>query len=1216
MNKRKKAIVVIAVFAILLPMIEGLLSISLWKTSASEPTPTALIDTDFLKVSYTAQNDTEKGVTSWLVHYDYDMVKAPNTINDAYEKGKIKIKLINGDIVSAADSNLQLPENQFQAGSVEKGSWIEEKSFANNGKGSFKYTAAIGSEPKLALQFDGENPVVIDSISTVATAETNEQETKPSTTEVFEVVENILVGKLADTYTLKGPAVENSAEKPQTQEKNVDNTKQAAQTKNTRALSATTVGKDLIISQDAIVDKVYVISKAATEYKDDVNNVATPTVVHKNNSVAHTGNYSSAEAALKSNETYKEFVDGAAGTAIVYNKGKTTTIPGHSVVGPPWWVPEKTESTNPYYNDISNSDTGTTLMKFTDKNNEKVSEEITLLYSHVGAYNAGTIGSPQYKEVGAVVTLSNIIIGGSPSSWTTKDGHPWMEFSHNLFSGVIYGNIHKFDIEFKFFDPASNSLPEKIETEEDLPTNYINFDEESKATMTFSSLNAEANRGVHFMDQAVHAHEFAGKLPSGGKDDGSLSTGTTLAFNNEGQYGFDDNSYYCTDNNTDPSTFTDYLGGATFATAAVTFPMTGVSHKYKFGSTQGRAWNTFASSSLAQVSQNPPTKTVQPLKQYQKGDSWDNPTGAESGFDQRYYNDLDRYNDGNDPWSLPEKYRVKGHDADKDDLADGVPEKASRFVKTGQEHYYFINQETIDVSSKSLIVPKQYIIKDKLPAGVELFGSDWKNSIVLYNLDGSIIRNPFANEEYNKDTGDLQLTLSENAATTINELSGEDGFYGKDFSLRLKVKVTNTVNDEINDLMENKANVTFVYGNTKDQQPDFNSNLVHTKVRDNKTTIEFEKIDGQGNPLSGVEFTLYKSDGSTSLASATSGNNGKVTFNHPVAPGNYVIKETQTPEGYEPIDDLKVTVDQNLNVTIKDSANNPITDNKVENHLYPFRLELQKIDGFGSALKGATFTLTKDSEIYTATSNSEGKITFTEDLKPGTYTLTETNTPAGYTSAGPWTIVISEDKTATLDGKALTVEYNVTAERWMVSPNEEAGKIVNQIKPFELSILKVADYTDAKLANATFELFKKEDKAFDNPLAEATTGDDGTAIFKDSNKEVYKLEAGKSYWVKEKDAPDGYILLEHPFELAVGENGEVTVKYNQSNVAVSDIHVNLTSDSANNTIQLTAKNTPEGSLPTTGGQGIKKFMTLSIAVLAIVGGLGAFYVYRNKKGGA
>lgn len=786
-----------------------------------------------------------------------------------------------------------------------------------------------------------------------------------------------------------------------------------------------------------------------------------------------------------------------------------------------------------------------------------------------------------------------------------------MEFSHNLFSGVIYGNIHKFDIEFNFFDAEKH--PNASAT--NMPSEFIDFSQGSDATMTFASLNGYKDIDLHFGVTATKAHEFAGRIDGGQAG----NFGSTLKFNPNGSCDYDKQSYYSkSDVNGGANSFTDYLGGATFATAAVTFPMTGTAHKYKFGSTQGRAWNTFASSSLAQVNQNPPTKTVQPLKQYQKGDSWNSPTGGVSGFEQRYYNDLDRYNDGNAPWSLPEKYRVKGHDADKEsELSEGVPNKAARYVETHQEHYYFINQETIDVSSKSLIVPKQYIIEDTLPAGVELSGSNWKNSIVLYNLDGSIISNPFSSENYNKTTGDLKLTLSENASTKINEQSGKDGFYGKDFSLRLKVKVTNTVDDKINDLMENKAKVTFVYGTKEGQKPAFETNLVHTKVRDNKTAIEFEKIDGQGNLLSGVEFTLYESNGRTVITSATS-IDGKVKFDKLVAPGNYVIKETETLEGYKPIGDLKVTVDQNLNVTIKDSADKPITDNKVKNHLYPFRLELLKTDGFGSKLDGVTFTLTKDDKKYTTKSKDGGKITFAEDLEPGTYTLAETETLDGYSRiANTWEIVISaKDKSATINGEKLTVIYNKDQERWLITPNNKIGKIENKIKAFELSILKIDEVTKNPLSNATFELFAKEDNEFKTPLAEATTDGSGKSVFKKEGN-VYELAAGKTYLVKEKTAPEGYILLAHPFEVEISEKGVVTITYNGKDIAKEDFKYELTKgDTNNNTIELTAKNTPEGSLPTTGGQGIKKFMTLSLVVLAIVGGLGAFYVYRNKKGGA
>lgn len=378
MTKRKKILIVVVVVAMLLPLLEGLFSISsIWRTSANEPTPTELINTDFLKVSYTSQNDTEKGTTSWLINYDYDMSKSTtNDVNGTYEKGKLKLKLTNGEIVSAADPNLQLPETQFQAGSVEKGSWIEAKSFTDNGKGSFKYTTAIGSEPKLALQFDGENPVVIDSISTVATSETSEEETVPSSTEEFEVVENILVGKSAETFTLKGPAVENPAEKTQTETKKANTTKQAVQPRNTRALS-TTVGKDLIISQDAIVEKVHVISKAATSGKSDYQ----PTIKHKNNLTAkHTEDYNSAAAAL-SDDTYKLFTAGAAGTAIVYNKSAN--------------------GTNPYYTAMKNSKKSnkTATMQFENSTGKMENEEITLIYDHVGGYIGADGLTPKKSEL-------------------------------------------------------------------------------------------------------------------------------------------------------------------------------------------------------------------------------------------------------------------------------------------------------------------------------------------------------------------------------------------------------------------------------------------------------------------------------------------------------------------------------------------------------------------------------------------------------------------------------------------------------------------------------------------------------------------------------------------------------------------------------------------------------------------------------------------------
>ncbi|MGM0139503.1 hypothetical protein IGI65_001959 [Enterococcus sp. DIV0755b] len=1193
MNKRKKIIVVIAVLAILLPILEGLLSMSsLWRTSANEPTSTEIINTDFLKVNYTAQNDTEKGTTSWLVNYDYDLSKSTgNELNGEFEKVKLKFNLTNGSAIQASDAGLQLAENEFQNG---EDGWIIQSAFSDKAKGSFKYTASTGTQPQLAFQMDGEKPLVIDTISSGVTSESQEKEAT-SVSEESEIIPNILADSLTKKHTLESsPATEEikqSAETEQTTKQNQSKAKSMLQANTPIA------GEDLIISQESIVDKITVISKAASEA--NVSTDYQPKIYHKDNNVAHTGDYSSAAEAVKTNVTYKNFTQGAAGTTIAY---------GYDV------------DNNPFYNAIKDSKTAPLQFLQGEK---WVNEELTLIYQNVGAYKSI---DGKYHQVGAVINLTNIIIGGTASSWTAKDGIPWMEFSHNLFSGVIYGNIHKFDIEFNFFDTAT--FPEI--NENSVPNQFIDFSESSKATMTFASLNGYGDINLHFSGTAKNAHEFAGKLDGNPNE---ATAGNTLKYHGNGSCSYDKQSYYSDGENK----FDDYLGGASFATAAVTFPMSGTSHKYKFGSTQGRAWNTFASSSLAQVEQNEPTKTVQPLKQYKKGDTWDNPTGEESGYEQRYYNDLDRYNDGDDPWSLPEEYRVKGHDADKaSELTSGVPTKESRFVKTGQEHYYFINQETIDVSSKSLVVPSQYIIEDTLPAGVELSESNWLDSITLYNVDGSTkfqtkemnestwnyeytdVTKLFDSSEYDRSTGKLKLVLTEEASRAINEKSGEDGFYGKDFSVRLKVKVTNTTNDNIPDLMANKAQVTFVYGEKDGQKLVSKTNFVHTKVRDNTTTIEFEKVDGMGNPLAGVEFKLYDEQGDGKpIATAKSTKNGQVKFDREVGPGKYIIKETQALEGYVAIEDLKVTVDQNLNVIITDKNDNKIEKNKVKNHLVPFRLELIKLDSFGNDLANVEFTLSNGNDTYKATSGEKGKITFTEDLKPGTYTLTETKTVNGYTGSGnKWEIIIGEDKTARMAGENLSVSYDKEAGRWLITANDEIGKIENTIKPFELSILKTDEVTNGKLADATFELFAADDTEFKNPLAKATTNGDGQATFKNKD-DVYELKAGETYYVKETSAPTGYILLKEPFKITISQDGTVAIEYAEKAIAKDDFNWKLIEgEDQNNTIELMAKNTPEGSLPTTGGQGIKKFMTFSLVALALVGGLGAFYVYRNKKGGA
>lgn len=111
-----------------------------------------------------------------------------------------------------------------------------------------------------------------------------------------------------------------------------------------------------------------------------------------------------------------------------------------------------------------------------------------------------------------------------------------------------------------------------------------------------------------------------------------------------------------------------------------------------------------------------------------------------------------------------------------------------------------------------------------------------------------------------------------------------------------------------------------------------------------------------------------------------------------------------------------------LTYTNKYNATNTKEGNTV--HVYTFDVDIYKVDATNDAkLDGATFTLTKGSDTFTATTADGGKATFT-GLEKGTYTLKETVAPAGYNlNNTEYTVTIGADGTvtstaydATLDG--------------------------------------------------------------------------------------------------------------------------------------------------------------------------------------------------------
>ena len=184
-----------------------------------------------------------------------------------------------------------------------------------------------------------------------------------------------------------------------------------------------------------------------------------------------------------------------------------------------------------------------------------------------------------------------------------------------------------------------------------------------------------------------------------------------------------------------------------------------------------------------------------------------------------------------------------------------------------------------------------------------------------------------------------------------------------------------------------------------------------------KTKIEFTKVKSDGTtPLAGVGFTLFKANGTTAIGTQVlSDATGKVSFPTQLPIGSYVVKETLTLPGYEPIDPMNLVV-SDTNATL--SVNGLPTGNKVVNRLKDFKLIVKKLDTVGNAVNGAKFKLesTTTSPPYSNELLSSNNLFEFTGLKPGTYTLTETQTPDGYIGLqNPITIMIDLDGNVKVD---------------------------------------------------------------------------------------------------------------------------------------------------------------------------------------------------------
>ena len=188
--------------------------------------------------------------------------------------------------------------------------------------------------------------------------------------------------------------------------------------------------------------------------------------------------------------------------------------------------------------------------------------------------------------------------------------------------------------------------------------------------------------------------------------------------------------------------------------------------------------------------------------------------------------------------------------------------------------------------------------------------------------------------------------------------------------------------------------------------------------------VEVLKTGKDGGPLAGAEFTVYTPDG-TEIRSMTTRTSGTASICRTdtymgLPAGEYYVKETKAPAGYELSNDTFYFTIKENNVIVSVGRKNgaeteePIVfiDEKDESYKGG-GVMVQKLGDNNETLENAVFTIYDESgeAVKSIRTNASGIArTGKQDLPLGTYTIKETKAPAGYLlSEEEITFTLTED---------------------------------------------------------------------------------------------------------------------------------------------------------------------------------------------------------------
>lgn len=311
----------------------------------------------------------------------------------------------------------------------------------------------------------------------------------------------------------------------------------------------------------------------------------------------------------------------------------------------------------------------------------------------------------------------------------------------------------------------------------------------------------------------------------------------------------------------------------------------------------------------------------------------------------------------------------------------------------------------------------------------------WKNTKQFTPLDLKITKNSSTGE---KDLIGAVFKLTGDSIDTLLTDNG-DGTYSLPENVKLQKEMTYTLTEtKAPEGHELSKKTTWKIKIASNGTVTVDGKIVTTSDDTIQLTIENPFIEipiavrkytmqgtGKEMNLKGAAFALQKKEANGAyqpMDNQTTNEKGLAIFDS-LTPGEYRVVETAGPAGYDTSPgNYEFQIDKYGKIIY--TGKNIETTNGMwtlthQNRLKAFDLTVHEKEDNGQALKGAKFRLQgPEIDLELPKDGQETDTFLFENLKPGTYKLTETFTPGGYQGLkDPVTIIIKEDGSIQVEGQ-------------------------------------------------------------------------------------------------------------------------------------------------------------------------------------------------------